>query len=133
MKGLKILPILAIGLLTTAVSCTHKSEDPRERDANDLFSEQRSCTLAFIKNIKQAKDSAALDSIFYMYRDSIDRINFRHQSDADLHLSQGENDTLDALIRKLVEVYQYKRSKLLSTPADSAAQAGSASVNGETR
>lgn len=102
MKAARIIGLaMMAGIL--AAGCGGGGEKKGDAAADDLFRKSVALTELFTKKMTTAKDSAAVDSLLTLYRDSIDAINFQYAPDTDLHLTEGQNDTLFRLQRLLLD------------------------------
>lgn len=85
-----------------SLSCSHKEEDTLRPAARELFMQTRSLLSAYSDSIVHAADSASLARIDLHFQERLTSINSAVPPNTDMHLTQGENDTIYQLTRKYV-------------------------------
>lgn len=125
MKRIDILVAVALTSILS-ISCSHKDEDTLRPAARELFVQTRSLLSAYSDSIVHAADSASLARIDQHFQERLTSINSSVPPDTDMHLTQGENDTIYQLTRKYVILRNRRNSVIMrgpQQPADSAAKA----------
>lgn len=113
--------LLAISMVVTIGSCRKKVENSLRVEANDLFLKSRELTSSYIDSIRSSKDSTTLLLLYQNFENEITRLNYNYGAGVDYEMTEGENDTLVMLNKRMV----YLRDSLLfsyahpSLPADS--------------
>lgn len=113
--------LLAISMVVTIGSCRKKVENSLRVEANDLFLKSRELTSSYIDSIRSSKDSTTLLSLYQNFENEITRLNYNYAAGVDYEMTEGENDTLVMLNKRMV----YLRDSLLFSyahpylPADS--------------
>lgn len=112
----EIIPAILI-LCAAAASCTHDNTSQRDPYAIRLYEQSRQLLLQYTDSFQSARDTAAIARIEKSYHDKLLKINFSVPPDTDIRMSEGENDTLYMLTKKMLVVKE-KRLKKLTTSAD---------------
>ena len=97
-------------MATVAVVCVGVFGCAREKnrkdrsEAVDMY--ERICRLTeeYTEKLKSAPDSADWVVICTEFEERLDKISFSYPPDTDLLLTEGQNDTIHALLRELVKV-----------------------------
>lgn len=91
--GAALLPLAA---------CTQKAENVNRQNARDLYEKSLDITRLYLDSMKNAKDSAHAEGLALRFDEILTKINYSYPADTDLELSEGENDTLANLNRRLI-------------------------------
>ncbi|MCM1377124.1 MAG: hypothetical protein NC097_05535 [Clostridium sp.] len=111
MKKIHIVIWVFLIFVFGSVACS-KSEVQRADFSDGLYQESVELAREYILKIKNAPDSASVDSLMARYQDIIDSLNFQYPPDTDMKLTEGQNDTLTILSAKLVKTYNTRKAKL---------------------
>lgn len=102
MKIKNITGILAALLVFAA--CGENKENASRIAARNLFEKSRELGQSYIDSMLKAKDSLTLISLSDRYEENLTKLNYEYGADTDLHISEGENDTLINLNHRFVNV-----------------------------
>lgn len=125
MRSLIYIVLGTVSLLPI-VSCNQNKGNADRSNQRELFLQSVSLLENKIKQIGNAKDSTAVDSIYKSYEEELTALNFKFPPETDFKMTESENDTL---INLLTRVHTLRDSLLISfarnqsVPADSIAVA----------
>lgn len=91
--------ILAYGFLSAialicAFSCTQKKDTSLADAARALYEKSVALSNLYTDSMKNAKDSATVLRLSEEFEEALTNLNFKYPADADIEMSEGENDTL---------------------------------------
>lgn len=117
-----IIKPVALLLLTFSLTQCGSDKKPHDRDdADDMFSRICNLTDSYTDKVAAAEDSAAWARVCIEYEDSLNKISFSYPPDTDLLLTEGQNDTIDVMMREYVLTRDRRINEIRypETPADS--------------
>ncbi|MDE7160846.1 MAG: hypothetical protein K2O24_08410 [Muribaculaceae bacterium] len=103
---------LTLPLLLCA--CAEQQQDSLQPEARELFRESAAHIRAYTDSMSRAKDSVSWATLDRRFEERITRLNFKYPPDTDLHLSQGENDTLYILTLRYIKARSDARERILN-------------------
>lgn len=94
------------------VSCSRHANEAQESDAEMLYARLKGVTERYIDSVKVAKDSVALRELMERYEAKFDKESFATAPNADLMMTEGQNDTLRQLQARLLRLHNERLSAL---------------------
>lgn len=117
-----LLIIMAAAASPVISSCSMGDEKRDNRDADKLYSESIQLLRVYTDSLSKAPDTIAIQQLMERFEKRLDKINSDVVAETDLHLSEGENDTLAILVQKLINTKNLRIKRVSGvTPADSIA------------
>lgn len=113
-KSLKLF--LFITSASCLVSCINVETGGNDLNADRLYRKSRQLLLQYTDSFRNARDTADITRIEKNYQSDLVQINFSVPPETDTKMSEGENDTLYMLTKKMLLI---KNSKLKSISAAS--------------
>lgn len=109
MKKFILLPIFCIAILG---SCKNKDSKDLNKtdDARMLFQKSTELIIDFTTKLKNAQDSAQIDSLIKTFDKTLTDLNFSFPPNTDLQLTEQENDSLFHLL----SIYKSERDLKLN-------------------
>ena len=110
-------------LCIVAMGCSSTEKKNPNADVEKMFMDEVRSLEGYTRKISTAKDTATVDSLFRLASESIDHINANNAPEADMRLTEGQNDTLQIKINALIASrhqrikYLLQRRDTVSTPA----------------
>ncbi len=115
---MNLKPLIIIGVpFLLCPSCAEKKTETLSPEARDLFRKSSDLIRSYTDSIGKAKDSVTWAAIDRRFEDRLTKLNYSYPPDTDLHLSQGENDTLFALTTRYVKARAESHTRILRGPA----------------
>lgn len=107
--------IFAISLLALlcASGCTHEKKHVDRSEAIDMFNRICKLTKAYTLKLSEASDSISWASACTEYEEKLDKISFCYPPDTDLLLTEGQNDTIHALMLEYIKARDGKIHDIL--------------------
>lgn len=93
--------------------CSKETKKKDRSDADEMFKRIISLTSSYIAKIELAPDSAEWVELCRQFEDSLDRINFSYPPDTDILLTEGQNDTIQDLLKEFIVVRDKKINEIL--------------------
>lgn len=118
---LSLLPICTL-LLASVGGCSPAEKKDPNADVERMYMDEIRSLESFTKRISTAKDTAAVDSLFRLASEAIDNINAKNAPEADMRLTEGQNDTLQIKINALI-ASRHQRIKYLLQRRDTVSTA----------
>lgn len=100
-KTVNIIAMFVVAL--AVVGCAQEKKKKDRSGADEMFRRIASLTSNFTTKVAEAADSAAWSELCTQFEDSLDRINFAYPPDTDLLLTEGQNDTIHALMQEYIK------------------------------
>ena len=139
MKSITKIFVPALIIFMIFVGCHGQQEIRDNSDINKLFNGMCRITSSYMDSMNNAKDSALLIGLMERYEASITELNFSVVADTDLHLSEGQNDTIYQMldsIRRLFDIrmdsFLHGKNRVDSIPIDSLANVNAAPPSGNS-
>ena len=101
-------------VITTLASCRREKNKSLADTSELLFQKSEQLIRVYIDSIKNAKDSLALYSIIKNFDGKITNLNYEFPPDADLAMSEEENDSLITLYKKLEAIKAHQDSIVMN-------------------
>lgn len=114
-----VLALLPVVLLLCFAGCRQNSENSERVMAHNLYREISSTLKRATHSMKNANDSTTVDSLYVECQEKIDRIYLSYPADADLLISEGENDTLGRLFDDFIKARRERIHMLYTAPQSS--------------
>lgn len=89
------------------------NNDTNNIDSENLYFESKQLIIQFADSFLKAENLRQLDSLANCFEESLLKINNKYPPETDMGISEGENDTLFLLTKKLLLIKE-KRHKELS-------------------
>lgn len=99
----KLLWVSAICGLSFIIGCNSVDTGNINGEETRLFEESVKLLKLYTDSLSQAKDTALIDGLMTRFREKLDRINNSVPPETDMHLSEGQNDTLAYMTRNLLD------------------------------
>lgn len=99
----KLLWVSAICGLSVITGCNRGDTGYTNGEETRLFEESVKLLKLYTDSLSQAKDTALIDGLMIRFREKLDRINNSVPPETDMHLSEGQNDTLASMTRSLLD------------------------------
>ena len=131
----KIVIVATVWCVAFLPSCGSSDKSDNNADADRLFSETCRLTKLYTDSMKNAPDSAILNSLMERFDARLTDINFSVKAETDYNLTEGRNDTIASLIDSLRHAYDsrlYRLAHPINEPADSAAIPSSRNSGNQT-
>lgn len=91
----KLLYIVSgLTVLSVFWSCSNSDDNSLRPQARDLYEKSVALNHKYTDSLLSAGDSAAILRLAAEYEKQLTHLNFEYPADTDLHMSEGENDTL---------------------------------------
>lgn len=118
MKTSTIMATLAAFFLC-AIACTQEKSSKDRKDATAMY--ERICTLTkeYTEKLEEAPDSADWAAIGAEFEEKLDKINLNVPPDTDLLLTEGQNDTIHALMQEYVRAREERIHGILHPHVES--------------
>ena len=123
-KRWMIVPLLAV--VWIAAGCSKENSRKDRSEASAMFQRIYALTGSYTKKLSEAPDSADWAQMCREFEDSLDKINFSYPPDTDLLLTEGQNDSIHALLEEYRRVRDERIHEILhpyvapdTIPADS--------------
>ena len=94
------------------ITCSASEKTEEDREARQLFSQSAGLIKDFSLRIKNAPDSAAVDSLIDIFEKKITDINFNFPALTDLKQTEQENDSILNLINQLMFIRSSRLQEL---------------------
>ncbi|MDE7421260.1 MAG: hypothetical protein K2N35_13760 [Muribaculaceae bacterium] len=94
--------IILLGLICT-LGCTKENKTKDRSEATDMFHRICKLTKEYSEKLNNAPDSSAWAAACSEYEDKLDKISFSYPPDTDLLLTEGQNDTIHALMKDYIK------------------------------
>lgn len=119
-----VLNLLIPAILLFTEGCAEKPVETLAPEARDLYKKSADLIRSYTDSITRAEDSVSWAAIDHRFEERLTKLNFKYPADTDLHLSQGENDTLYILTTRYVRAKAEAHTRILRgpLPADTLAQ-----------
>lgn len=101
-----------------ASQCGSEKKGKDRSEATDMFERICEVTQDYTEKLEDAPDSAAWSATCKEYEDSLGKINFSYPPDTDLLLTEGQNDTIETLMREYVKIRQQRIQDILYPEAE---------------
>lgn len=103
---------ILITTLLILAACSSNNDEKGDEEARSLYT--GTCRLAkiYTDSIRRAPDSTKAIALMERFDERLTELNFNHAPDTDLRLSEGENDTLALLLRRLRASYEARLDSL---------------------
>lgn len=105
-----------ICVLSIFGGCGEKDSAETQHAGRDLYKSSALLIADFTKRMAAATDSASLDSINRLFEHRLDSLNMSFPPETDYLLTEGENDTLALLTRRLIQTREKKRRVIPDQP-----------------
>lgn len=108
-------PLIGVVVVITTLASCRREENKSLADTSELlFQKSEQLIRVYIDSIKNAKDSLALYSIIKNFDGKITNLNYEFPPDADLAMSEEENDSLITLYKKLEAIKAHQDSIVMN-------------------
>ena len=130
MKKSIIMAVMVLVCLCTN-GCTQEKSRKDRSEATAMFESICKLTKEYIEKLKVAPDSADWADIGADFEEKLDKINFSYPPDTDLLLTEGQNDTIHALMKEYVKARRERIHGILhpQVEADSSVVSDSLAAN----
>lgn len=95
---MKHLYLVAILSFICVLGCTTEKKSMDRSEATDMFNRICSLTKEYTEKFSEVPDSSGWATICNEFEDKLDKISFSYPPDTDLLLTEGQNDTIHALM-----------------------------------
>lgn len=119
--------IIAVCFVVLVIACSKSGDDTMRRAARILFEKQSELINAYTDSLENLPDTVDREPVLSRFRDKLTALNLRYPHDADAAMTEGENDTLYNLTRRLLQA-AVPKEKSDSVPADSVSSAPAVAV-----
>ncbi|MCM1290930.1 MAG: hypothetical protein NC201_01050 [Prevotella sp.] len=104
-----IKEIIFSGLLMSIVAgCSDGNKNMDKIDSEKLYSEEKNLLQKYTDSLRQMPDSGDVSGLIERYQVALMGINSKYTSEADLEMTQGENDTIYMMTKNLYELARNK-------------------------
>lgn len=103
---------VAVAAMSVSGGCRGSRSNDNDREAEQLFRESYSHIKAYTDSINRANDTLSVRRLSENFEKGLERINFSHSADADLGMTEQENDSLAALMNRYAEIRDSRLEKL---------------------
>lgn len=100
-------------VMTILASCSSEKQKKDRRGADDMFGKISALVSDYTLKVSEAKDSASWAEACSEFEDKLDKINFSYPPDTDILLTEGQNDTIQSLIKEYVKARNLRIHELL--------------------
>lgn len=101
MKKIIVIAILTIGGIC-GFGCSQEKKTYDRSDANEMFGKICNLTKEYTGKLTESPDSSTWAATCAEFEDKLDKINFSYPPDTDLLLTEGQNDTIHALMLEYI-------------------------------
>ncbi|MDE6650686.1 MAG: hypothetical protein K2K45_12230 [Muribaculaceae bacterium] len=110
-----------VWLIAAAVlaGCTSEKQMKDRSDADDMFRRISALVENYTDKVSAAGDSAAWVQACVEFEDSLDRISFSYPPDTDMLLTEGQNDTVFALMQEYIKARDTRIGEILHPVVES--------------
>lgn len=91
-----------IVLLFILLSCTNNKQSSHRINAYNLYSDCKNLNIRYIDSLVHARDSNRIEYLLHNLEESLTSANYKYPSDTDLYITEGENDTLINLNKRII-------------------------------
>lgn len=104
-KLFKILVFSSLVLNIIALqSCGSNNDGNRDEHSRELFEKTMKLTRTYTDSLLHAKDSTAVYRMTSEYENAVTHLNYEYSPQADIDISEGENDTIISLTLRYLAV-----------------------------
>lgn len=93
--------------------CTQEKKNKDRSDANEMFGRICKLTKEYTVKLTESQDSSSWADICIEFEDKLDKINFSYPPDTDLLLTEGQNDTIHALMLEYINAREERIHSIL--------------------
>ena len=93
--------------------CTKEKKYKDRSDANDMFGRICKLTKDYTVKLTESQDSSTWATTCIEFEDKLEKINFSYPPDTDLLLTEGQNDTIHALMLEYITARDEKIHSIL--------------------
>ena len=108
--------------------CSQEKQKKDRSDADDMFRSISALVENYTGKVASAPDSASWAQVCIEFEDSLDRISFSYPPDTDMLLTEGQNDTVFALMQEYSKTREDRIGELLHPVIESDSIADSLAV-----
>ncbi|MDE6019132.1 MAG: hypothetical protein K2G85_10005 [Muribaculaceae bacterium] len=98
-----IYVVICIIFAMVIAGCASEKKKKDRREADDMFRKISAFVSEYIEKVGASPDSASWATACSDFEEGLDKITFSYSPDTDILLTEGQNDTINALIEEYIK------------------------------